>query len=188
MSHSATAFQTDPIDQPFSSAILLEALADGVVLADGMGIIRQFNSTATRLLGIDAEVLQGRKLSDLPDALARLGSDDHPGEVELDGRTLSCRAAPLLSDDGRNHRIGTMLILRDISAELQARQTEYGYIARALHDVRVPLQTIRSTAEGLLRGWFGPLNEEQREFVSSIKDNSVRQGDLFSDLFDLYMF
>jgi PAS domain S-box-containing protein len=188
MSYSATAFQTDPIDRPFSSATVLDALADGVVLADSAGVIRQANLAAARLLGIGADALLGRNLSDLPGAAAQDISDERPGQLEIDGRTLRFHTTPLLSDDDRNDRVGTMLILQDISAELQARQTEYGYIARALHDVRVPLQTIRSTAEGLLRGWFGPLNDEQREFVSSIKDNSVRQGDLFSDLFDLYMF
>src|SRR5262249_19169591 len=70
VSYAATAFQTDPIDQPFSSTILLEALADGVVLADGVGIIRQVNSTAARLLGVDADALLGRNLSELPGALA----------------------------------------------------------------------------------------------------------------------
>ena len=38
----------------------------------------------------------------------------------------------------------------------------------------------------MLRGWFGPITEEQREFLGTIKENAARQGDLFSNIFDVY--
>jgi signal transduction histidine kinase len=181
MSNAGSAFQTDRLP-PFSSATIIQALADGIVLADRAGVIQQINPAAAALLGDDADAIVGRGLAAVLGDAAR----EQSGQVEVAGRALQFQITPLLSDDGKHIQIGTMVVLRDISAEVAAKQIEYDYVARALHDVRVPLQAIRGTAEGMLRGWFGPLTEEQREFVQSIKDQSIIQGDLFSEMFDVY--
>ena len=73
----------------------------------------------------------------------------------------------------------------DLTGELARKRTQYDFVSRALHDVRVPLQAIGGTTEGLLRGWFGPINDEQREFLVTIKENAARQGDLFSNIVDV---
>jgi two-component system phosphate regulon sensor histidine kinase PhoR len=186
MSYIAAATQTERITMSFSSATILQALDDAVVLVDCASLVQQINPAAAQMLGIAPEDIVGHSLGDLPGGTTLFEAADRAGEIEVDGRTLRFRMTPLLSDDDKRNLVGTMITFQDISAALLAKQVEYDYMARAVHDVRVPLQAIRGTAEGLLRGWFGPLTDDQREFVLSIKDNSIRQGDLFSDMFDVY--
>jgi PAS domain S-box-containing protein len=182
---SAIQVEREP---PFaSSTMILRSLADGVLVVDTSGVVRQVNSAAAELLGVPADALLGRRLADLPggDVLTQCATEPE-GEFEAGGRVLRCSSAPLLPEDGDGGAVGMLIILRDLTPERARKHTQYEFVSRALHDVRVPLQAIGGTTEGLLRGWFGPLNEEQREFLGTIKENAMRQGDLFSNIFDVY--
>lgn len=187
MSNVQSVMQTEQ-EAPFaSSAQLLRSLADGALLADGDGVVRQANSAAADLLGISADALLGMRLADLPGGAAFADARAETAEeIELGERTLRYSSAPLLSEDGRESVVGTLIMLYDLTGELVRKRTQYDFVSRALHDVRVPLQAIGGTTEGLLRGWFGPINDEQREFLVTIKENAARQGDLFSNIFDVY--
>jgi signal transduction histidine kinase len=183
MSNHSSATQVE-FERPFvSSAQLLRSLSSGALVADHHDVVRQANAAAAELLGIAADALPGMRLADLPrgEALA-----EPTGEIELGARTLRYSRAPLHSEDGRESVVGTLIMLHDLTHELARKRTQYDFVSRALHDVRVPLQAIGGTAEGLLRGWFGPINDEQREFLVTIKENASRQGDLFSNIFDVY--
>jgi signal transduction histidine kinase len=187
MSSQSSATQIE-YDRSFaSSAQLLRALSSGVLIADSRGVVRQANPAAAALLGIAADALPGMRLADLPSGAAF--ADVHAesaGEFTLGARTLRYTRAPLLSEDGRDSVVGTLIMLEDLTGELARKRTQYDFVSRALHDVRVPLQAIGGTTEGLLRGWFGPISDEQREFLVTIKENASRQGDLFSNIFDVY--
>jgi signal transduction histidine kinase len=187
MSNYSSATQVE-FERPFtSSAQLLRSLANGALIADGDGLVRQANAAAAELLGISADALLGMRLADLPGGAAFADArGESAGEIELGERTLRYTRAPLLSEDGRESVIGALITLYDLTDELARKRMQYDFVSRALHDVRVPLQAIGGTTEGLLRGWFGPINDEQREFLVTIKENAARQGDLFSNIFDVY--
>ena len=187
MSNHSSAMQVE-FERPFaSSAQLLRSLADGALIADGEGVVRQANSAAAELLGSSADVLLGMRLSELPGGAAFADTrGETAGEIELGQRTLRYSSAPLLSEDGRDSVVGALIVLHDVTGELARKRTQYDFVSRALHDVRVPLQAIGGPTEGLLRGWFGPITDEQREFLVTIKENASRQGDLFSNIFDVY--
>jgi signal transduction histidine kinase len=184
MSTPPSATQTER-EQPFApSTAILSALPGGALVVDGGGVIRQANMAASQLLGIAAADLVGAELPHVPGGVAIAdAASPHTGTLEVAGRELRFRKQPLPADDAS---AGYLVLLEDRSDELAARHDRYEYVSRALHDVRVPLQAIGGAAEGLLRGWFGPLADEQREFVEMIKDNAGRQGDLFNALFDVY--
>jgi signal transduction histidine kinase len=187
MSNHSSAMQVE-FERPFaSSAQLLRSMADGALIADGDGVVRQANATAAELLGSSVDALLGMRLAKLPGGAALANVCGEPaGEIQLGERTLRFSSTPLLSEDGRDSVVGALIILQDVTSELIRKRTQYDFVSRALHDVRVPLQAIGGTTEGLLRGWFGPINDEQREFLVTIKENASRQGDLFSNIFDVY--
>ncbi|HEX9372072.1 MAG TPA: PAS domain-containing sensor histidine kinase [Roseiflexaceae bacterium] len=183
MPSTLAATQTERGSSFASSAMILRALVDGVVIVDLSGDVCQVNPAAAVLLGVDEEALLHRRVEDLLGG-APLKQED--GEVDVAGRALRFQKQSLTSDDDPGRVVGSMIILSDTSARRAAKRQQYEFISRALHDVRVPLQAMSGSAEGLLRGWFGPLNDEQREFVSIIKENADHQGDLFGKLFDVY--
>jgi signal transduction histidine kinase len=173
-------------EQPFvSGTAILSALPGGALVVDDAGLIRQANPAASQLLGVAAADLVGVALAQVPGGPA-IAAADGAGTFEVAGRELRVRKQPLPSGDAEARNAGILVLLDDLTDELAARHERYEYVSRALHDVRVPLQAIGGAAEGLLRGWFGPLADEQREFVEMIKDNAGRQGDLFNSLFDVY--
>jgi signal transduction histidine kinase len=181
----ATQTEREP---PFAnSAMILGALPGGALIVDRSGVVRQANLAATHLLGCSVADLVGAELASLPGGADILAVEDlAAGAIEVGGRTLHIHKRPLRADDRQAQQVGSLVLLDDRTDELAARHDRYEHVSRALHDVRVPLQAIGGAAEGLLRGWFGPLADEQREFVEMIKENAGRQGDLFSNLFDVY--
>jgi signal transduction histidine kinase len=165
--------------------MILGALPQGILIADCAGIVQQVNPVATALLGVEARAIIGSELAQLPGSLPATCAEQ-TGTIVVAGRTLHFHARPLYAEDDAASVVGALILLHDRTDELATQHEQYEHIARALHDVRVPLQAIGGAADGLLRGWFGPLADEQREFVTLIKDNAGRQGTLFSNLFDLY--
>jgi len=187
MSNQSSATQIEYERSYASSAQILRALANGALIADDYGVVRQANVAAAELLGIATDALPGMYLAELPGGAALADArDTSAGEIVLGERTLRYSRVPLLAEDGGDGVTGALIMLYDHTGELIRKRAQYDFVSRALHDVRVPLQAIGGTTEGLLRGWFGPVSEEQREFLVTIKENASRQGDLFSSIFDVY--
>ena len=186
MPRQSSATQTEYERSFASAAMILRALADGALIVDLEGVVRQANPAAAALLRVSADALPGMRLADLPGGAALLAPGEQASEIAHGEQTVRYSSAPLRSEDGRDTIVGTLITLRDLTSERARKQTQYDFVSRALHDVRVPLQAIGGTTEGLLRGWFGPITDEQREFLVTIKENAARQGDLFSNIFDVY--
>ena len=182
---SASATQTEREYLFSTSASVLRALPGGALLIDLGGKVRQINARAEQLLGVEARQVIDAPLAALPGGALLAGIDVGAGVAcEVDGRPLAVQRQQLLDDNGRPE--GELLLLRDMSDDVEAQRRQYEYLNRALHDVRVPLQAIGGAAEGLRRGWFGPLNDEQLEFATMIKENATHQGALFSLIYDAY--
>ncbi len=181
-----SATQTERDDSFASGAMILRALDQPLIVLDPAGIVRQINPAAERLLGFAPGVAIGQ-----PIAAALLGwpasaSGSAAGRLVVGGREVSYASAPLRHDAAPAQASGTLVRLHDHTDERAAIRQGYDYLCRALHDVRVPLQTIVGAAEGLLRGWFGPLTDDQREYAGLIKENSQFQAGLFSQIHDAY--
>lgn len=184
---SGVATQTEREQAFASSTAILRSLAEGVLVVDLNGIIRQLNPAAAQLLGVDQEVLLDQALEAIPGGAAmRQHPEPQSEQIVAGDRLVGFQKLPLFADDDKQHVQGTIFLLRDLTNQAAEQRQQYDYFCRALHDVRVPLQAISGAAEGLLRGWFGPLTDDQREFAGLIKENADHQGQLFSQLYDVY--
>ncbi len=182
---SASATQTEREHLFATSASVLRALPGGALLIDLAGKVRQINARAEQLLGVEAGKVIDLPLANMPGGEQLAAIERGAGVAcELGGRPLGVQIQPLIDEEGKPE--GELLLLRDLSEDVEAQRRQYEYLNRALHDVRVPLQAIGGAAEGLMRGWFGPLNDEQLEFATMIKENASHQGALFSLIYDAY--
>lgn len=59
------------------------------------------------------------------------------------------------------------------------------FISHISHELRLPMTSIQGYADLLKGGMFGPLNEQQLQFVEVIRNNVVRMKTLVSDLADI---
>ncbi len=71
-------------------------------------------------------------------------------------------------------------------AELQgANRAKSEFVSAAAHELKNPLTSIKGYSDLLGGGAVGPINDEQAEFLTTIRSNAERMGTLVSDLQDI---
>jgi signal transduction histidine kinase len=76
--------------------------------------------------------------------------------------------------------------LLETSLKLQQHDLENtNFLARALHDLRGPLTSLRGICGLLLEGEVGPLNPQQRELLQRMQSSAGRLGRMASGMFEL---
>jgi PAS domain S-box-containing protein len=169
---------------------ILESTAEGVVVGDGEGHIVVVNAAAERILGTSRKRILGRSLKGLTGHTAldpssdwgMIAESDTPLQTvfELEGKIVHISAAPVLTPSGDN--LGVVAILRDISREAEAERSKSEFITAISHELRTPLTAIRGYTEALDGGMVGPMSEAQAHFLSIIRDNALRMGNLAENL------
>jgi signal transduction histidine kinase len=66
-----------------------------------------------------------------------------------------------------------------------ANQAKSDFVSTVTHELRLPMTAIRGYADLMYGGMAGPLNEQQMQFLSVIRRNLDRMGDLIRDLGDI---
>lgn len=160
----------------FTEAVL-ESVSAGVISVDPMGMVRLMNSTAQRLLLIDAEKCLGSPLSAVAPPLARLVADGTEKAVIQYSRgsdllTLAVRAV--------REPYGMVITFEDITQQLvDQRQAAWSDVARRIaHEIKNPLTPIQLAAERLKRRYASKVSADDTTF-GQLTDTIVRQvGDL----------
>ena len=67
----------------------------------------------------------------------------------------------------------------------QANLAKSEFVSLVAHELRTPMTSIRGYADMLLKGIVGPLNEQQKQFLQTIRSNVERMRILVSDLQDI---
>jgi two-component system sensor histidine kinase PilS (NtrC family) len=169
---------------------VIQDMQDGVLVVDGQGVIRQFNTRAERILG----ALWGRRdvsLGEYAPTLARRfeawREDEHgldtAGNMTLT-RAMGARFVPV----GRRRSAGAVIFLEDLTRiQAEARQMKLAALGRLTaniaHEVRNPLGAISHAAE-LLQEEPGTSETAQR-LVTIIQDNSLRLDRMVNDVLKL---
>ena len=142
---------------------ILENIPTGVISFDPQGQITRLNSTAERMMG-GAAIRSARVLSDLfspEDAreisrmfrrAARQGVVTQQMELDLGGRRAYV-ALTLSFVQARHGRVGSVLVLEDLTEVLQAqRSAAWQEVAqRIAHEIKNPLTPIQLSTERILR-------------------------------------
>jgi signal transduction histidine kinase len=135
---------------------VLEALPEGVVVQDAHGEVIFTNDHAKALLGAQDFAHSEDFKSVTTVVTTVLGAAIAPGiyalgdprRVELDGRMISAQAAALLSP--LNERVGTVIVLRDITDEVRRERARDALIGRLTHDVEQPLSEKARLVAGMV--------------------------------------
>ncbi len=174
---------------------VLDCLADGVLVANREGRLALFNPAALHLLGLRQPPAIGTAVGDLlPDAgLAETitaGPRDDAGrpatvarEVVRDGLTLLASVAPVVDQAGE--RLGTVTLLRDISAAKALDQLKNQFISMTSHELRTPLAAVQTYLDTLLDGFAGDLAEQQRTILERCSERLSALVTLVDDLLDM---
>ena len=160
------------------AAIVVEHVADGVLLVDQDEIIRLWNPAAEQITGLAAAETVGRSPAEVfsPwETIAELVTRSEPRPetqpVEINGREL------WLSITGVGFERGTVFAFRDLTAERAVEKLKSDFVSTVSHELRTPLAAIYGAALTLRREDV-PLGEPQRtgllEVIASESDRLAR--------------
>ncbi|MEI7644077.1 MAG: ATP-binding protein [Chloroflexales bacterium] len=181
---------------------ILQNLSDGVIVCDLYGSVLMANQAASDILGRNIEDLLlwnlhdiitrylGSRSADMPlaELLTRPLDANEQRRIftsiaKVGTRVMSMTMGPVLKDDGQ--MLGALLVVRDITREIEADRLKTEFIGTMSHELRTPMTAIKGFTQLLGMGSLGPLNETQREFVSTIHSNTERMIALINDVLDI---
>lgn len=181
---------------------ILQSLNDGVIVCDQAGGVLAANTAAGVVLQRKIEELVvwnlheilgrylGSRAVEMPLELLLkrpLTLDNRPrvfhSQMKVGLRTVSLTMGPVLKDDGE--LVGALLVLRDISREVESDRLKTEFIGTMSHELRTPMTAIKGFTQLLSIGGLGPLTDTQREFVTTIHTNTERMIALINDVLDI---
>ena len=173
-----------------SSQNILHGMTAGVLVTDLHAVIQDANFAAEILLDRGLDELQSLALPDLSadDRWQQAVRTAGGGEavrvtIKMGINTLMCDLAPLLDPDGpqdEEHRL--IVILQDVSAEVEEQRSQLETMATLAHELRTPITTIISYADMLLAEAAGALGSDQHKYLTRIKAGAERMATMTDDL------
>lgn len=184
------------IEQASELKAILNGIADGVIVLDTEGQIMTANPAAQRFLADVSSDL-------LPDLLHEFSPNlrnpteggpetnqtltptalQQPRRYQVGSRVLSALAAPVMTPGGVELR--TVVVLRDVTREVEAEQLKDGLITSISHELRTPLTAIMGYSDLLLTTTDGSLRERHSEFVQIISNNATQLAHHINKLIDI---
>ncbi len=92
-------------------------------------------------------------------------------------------AVPIL--DAEKQAGGVILILKDVTSQLQQEELKKGVISTVSHQLKTPLTSLRMAVYLLLEEKVGSLNPKQMELLITARDDSDRLHSILSSLLDI---
>ncbi|HLO17602.1 MAG TPA: ATP-binding protein [Anaerolineales bacterium] len=158
---------------------------DSVMILNQQNAILLVNPAMCRSFGIDSKTAVGKPVLDVikhPDLLmliTRIDTNDPYQYHEVsfpDGRVGNAQFAAI-------HDVGYAFTMQDVTYLKEVDRARSEFVHTVSHDLRSPLTSVIGYAELVERA--GPLNEQQREFISRIQDSIQHITSLINDLLDL---
>ena len=171
-------------------------IGDGVLVTDPQLCLLLMNPVAIQIFGLP-QVATGQPLSNLlpgspllPLIEETVNGSGQPVVRELDlmtardGRTHTYQAlaSPMSSIAGA--RRGVVTVLRDITARVELERMKTNFLSVVSHELKTPLHSIKGFVEIILLGKTGPVNELQRDFLGTVKEQTNQLQRLISDLLE----
>jgi two-component system sensor histidine kinase VicK len=172
---------------------ILSSIGDGVVLEDLDGNLIPLNAVAEGLLEEMATNFQFGPLQELSASEVDEEPDTeiNPWLLEkrrfaVGNKMLSMHSAAVRTDDGE--RLGTVIVLRDVTAEVEAEQLKDAFVAHVSHELRTPLTAIKGYSALMLAKGSDDLDPQDRSFLETISrhtDNLVTMVDELLDFSEI---
>jgi PAS domain S-box-containing protein len=182
------------------SAILIQSIADGVIVVNTEGKISLINLAAAVLTGwsvaeasgIDVQLVLKLNQEDgkeLPD-------DDNPFKYVLEKKKRVSQVMQVVSRDKSKHVVslvispisigdklgGAVAVIRDISAQRAEEQQRAEFISTASHEMRTPVAAIEGYLALALNEKVSTIDTRARGYLEKAHSSTQHLGQLFQDL------
>lgn len=182
---------------------LLESIGEGMIATDREGKIMMMNKQAEEMIGESLSEVSGKVLNDvitLQDDKGKIidKNKDPLQSVLATGRStatsvyyaskakprfpVALTISPVVSE---GKIIGAIEIFRDMTKEKEIDQMKNEFVSTVSHELRTPLAIIKEFVSLVLDGVSGEVNEKQRKFLTTAKNNIDRLARIINDLLDI---
>ncbi len=179
---------------------LINNMNDPIIGLDNEGIILFANDEALKIIGLKSEDVIGKSSSELA------VSNDLIRSLILKEDTESPRKQPLKifahgkesyfekeihgititpTGEEKQINIGDVIILRNITLFKELDFAKTNFIATVSHELKTPIASIKLSLQLLENGKTGDMNNDQKQLVESIKDDSQRLLKITGELLNL---
>ncbi|MFA5059359.1 MAG: ATP-binding protein [Candidatus Omnitrophota bacterium] len=171
---------------------VLSSMFEGIMVVDEKGKILMINPSLQKLFFIDAspehkkplEVIRHRGVQETVDQILSSQSPMISKEIIIEQPeeiVFKINAAAII----RNHQLqGAVLVFHDLTELRRLEKIRQDFVANVSHELRTPVASIKGYAETLLSGALDD-QENRKEFVHIIHQDSIRLANLINDLLDL---
>lgn len=189
------------------SQAILQSLGEGVIVFDEQEQIVLFNSAAEQMLKIPSSYVVNQPVDHilsytLTEEDAQRAERIHDGlsrglqelaeqaryhsrmiQVPSPQQSILLNAASWLGP--ANARYGSVVVLRDVTREIESDRAKREFISSVSHELRTPLTSIKGYVDLLLLTSKDEFNATQLQFLSVVKNNANRLMDLINDLLEI---
>lgn len=180
-------------DQRNEYEAVLASMVEGVIAINMEQRILSINRAAAGMLAIPPGEMKGRSVleavrnRELHKFITEALEDGNPeeGDVvvhQVGEQILHTQCIPL--NNAANHRIGTLVVLHDVTRIRQLENMRRDFVANVSHEIKTPLTAIKGFVETLQNG-TADTPEEQEKFLGIIKKHADRLHAIVEDLLAL---
>ena len=180
---------------------LINNMHDPIIGLDNQELILFANDEALKIIGLKTEEVIGKLATTLAltnDLMKSLLINDLsnekqkslPMKIFADGKesyfekeTVNITIKPTGEDQTID--IGDVIILRNITVFKELDFAKTNFIATVSHELKTPISSIKLSLQLLEKAEIGTINEEQKQLIESIKDDSQRLLKITGELLEL---
>jgi PAS domain S-box-containing protein len=183
------------------SAILLQSIADGIIVIGTDGKITLINPAAAVMtgwvtsdaIGVDVELVVKLTKEDGSEFLKEedpfkmvfeqnktLGQIGQLIGKDNDKRIVSAVISPIMGNDGKAS--GAISVIRDISEQRAAEKQRAEFISTASHEMRTPVAAIEGYLALALNEKVSTVDSRARSYLDKAHSSTQHLGKLFQDL------
>ena len=169
---------------------IINQMNDAIVGLDENNNLLFINSMASEILGLDIRLIVGRYApdvalkNDLLRTLLNSETSTKPLKIFANERE-SYFTKETFEVKNEEQRIGRVVILKNITPFHDLDQAKTNFIATVSHELKTPISSIKMSLKLLQDQRVGTLNEEQKNLLAHIRDDSQRLLTITGELLEM---
>lgn len=190
LAHSFDAMTENLVERNSQLQTILNSIADGVMVLDSAGKIATTNPAADQILASMEETLKTEMFQSLLQRSWPASVEEAPAPVpvkperyRVGNSVFSALSAPMKTPTG--HKLGTVIVLRDVTREAEAEYLQDGFITSISHELRTPLTAVKGYSYLLLKLPDAGLSPKHKVFLETINVNADQLGYHINKLIDI---
>lgn len=177
---------------------VLMSIVNGVVVCDNHDKVIMVNNYAKKLLEVEEEDILNSQIQQFCDSSGEFCFADKIAEfkdtpmddegtplsfnIHIDTRTLKCLISPMFTRS--NSYVGYIIILIDVTKEVEMDQLRSNFISNVSHELRTPVTVLRSYIDTLYNFGNDFDFNTQREFIGVMNQEIIRLNRMVNDILD----